>query len=508
MLDRASAALDLAQFDAAEAALVGVLAMAPDCVEAQRLLGMARHLRGDHAQAVAILRQALASSPDDALIHANLGSALCACGAIDEAMAPLQRACELAPELPIAWFNLGRACKLQVEPERARAALQRALQLDPGHIPARIVLAEVQTSLGDIAAATVNYREVLRRRPGTAEAWIALANQKQPFSVGDASALRRALRAPGTPDTERAMLGFALASALEDLADYSGAFDALERANALKRRHVSWNRVAASAHVDAIRAAFARPTATAADAQLGHEVIFVVCLPRSGSTLAEQIFASHPDVEGAGELTDLLQIVDAESARRGQPFPQWVASTSPAEWTRMGLDYLARTERWRRRRPRFTDKNVLNWQLVGAAMAMLPGARVVNCRRDAVENCFGCYRQLFPRGSDFSYDLEDIAACWRDYDRLSQHWQRLFPGRFLDHSYEALLADPEAQVRRLLEFCELPYDPGCLEFHRTRRVVRTASAAQVRQPLQRGTPRSALYGDKLDRLRALLDAAI
>lgn len=126
---------------------------------------------------------------------------------------------------------------------------------------------------------------------------------------------------------------------------------------------------------------------------------------------------------------------------------------------------------------------------------------------DAIENCFGCYRQLFPRGNDFSYDLEDIAAYRHGYDRLCQHWRQLFPARFFDHDYEALLADPEAQVRRLLAFCGLPYDPACLDFHRTRRNVRTASAAQVRQPLQRDTARGPLYGDKLDRLRALLDVA-
>jgi hypothetical protein len=137
-------------------------------------------------------------------------------------------------------------------------------------------------------------------------------------------------------------------------------------------------------------------------------------------------------------------------------------------------------------------------------MAMLPGARVINSRRDALENCFGCYRQLFVSGSDFSYDIDDLASYWHDYDRLSRQWQHLYPERFFEHVYEALQADPEAQVRRLLAFCGLNYDPACLAFHRTQRTVNTASAAQVRQPLRQDTARAALYGDLLNRLRTLL----
>ncbi len=508
LLHQANAAMARKQLDVAETALIATLAMAPDCLEAQRLLGVIQQMRGDYPQAITILREALLLGPDDALVHMNLGSALYANDAVDDALTSARRACELAPDLSAAWFNLGKMYDLQIMTERARDALQRALQLDPDHIAARMTLANVQTSQGDITDAATNYRAVLRRRPGHANAWIALANLKTVrFGKQDVITLRRALHASTVALDARVALGFALAKALEDQDDPAAAFDALSRANALKRRQVDWDAAAMQANVDAILTAFAAPTAHASDAMLGHEVIFIVCLPRSGSSLTEQILASHPDVEGGGELTDLQQVIDEESSRRGQPFPGWAGSATPADWSRLGRDYLARTQAWRRRRPRFTDKNVINWQFVGAALAMLPGARIVNSRRDALETCLGCYRQLFNKGNDFSYDLDDMAGYWRAYDRMVRHWAHIFPERFFEHSYESLLADPEAQVRRLLAFCGLPYDPACLEFHRTERAVRTASAAQVRQPLRRDTARSALYGDKLDRLRALLDVS-
>lgn len=508
LLQRADEAMANQQLDSAESALIATLAIAPACVEAQRQLGVIQLMRGDHAQAITILRQALALSPDDAVVHMNLGSALYASGAVEEALANARRACELAPELPAAWFNLGKMYDLQNQSAPAVDALQRALQFEPDHVAARMVLAKVQISQGDIADAAANYRAVLRRRPGHVNAWIALANLGTVrLERKDVTTLRRTLHASTTTADARVALGFTLAKALDDQGDHEASFDALSRANSLKRRRVEWNDAAMRADVDAILSAFAKPVAGAADATLGQDVIFIVCLPRSGSSLTEQILASHPQVEGAGELTDLHQVIDQESRRRGQPFPRWVGMATPADWSRLGGEYLARTANWRSQRPRSTDKNAINWQFVGAAAAMLPGARMIHSHRDPLETCLGCYRQLFNTGNHFSYDLDDMASYWHAYDRLTRHWAQLYPERFFDHSYEALLADPEAQVRKLLAACDLPYDPACMEFHRTERVVRTASADQVRQPLRHDTARHAWYGDKLDHLRALLHNA-
>ncbi|GGA12111.1 tetratricopeptide repeat-containing sulfotransferase family protein [Dyella caseinilytica] len=506
-LEEAGRALSRGQPDVAERSLVSVLALAPKSAEAHMLLGVASQMQGDHAKAADALNHALSLRPDDAVTLMYLGISLFERGAVEQALFSFERACELAPEMAPAWYNLGKALKVQLRRVEACSAMEHVLKLDPGHILARTSLADTQIGLGDIPAAVANYREVLRRQPEHPEAWYALANLKTvPLSDKDVTQLQRAFRKPGLPADARISLGFALAKALEDQASYAASFDVLREANALKRRHVQWNATEEHSRVDAIMTAFAQPMPEPIDPTLGSEVIFIASLPRSGSTLIEQILASHPLVEGADEITDLPQVIEDESKRRGQPFPQWVASTTAEDWARLGREYLARTARWRTQRPRFTDKNMLNWEYAGAALAMLPGARVVNCHRDPVETCFACYRQLFSNGSHFSYNLDDMASYYLDFVRLCRYWQHRYPQKVLDYSYEGLLADTEPQIRRLLDFCGLSFDPACLDFHKTSRVVlSTASAAQVRQPLRKDTARGMHYEAQLAPLRARLE---
>ncbi len=287
---------------------------------------------------------------------------------------------------------------------------------------------------------------------------------------------------------------------------YAEAFDLLVAANAAVRKRLPWSAAAFSREVDAIAAAFPQASPSAAvDEELGREVIFIVSLPRSGSTLTEQILAAHPDVEGASELPDLEAVIDEESHRRGAKFPAWAATATREDWHRLGQRYLERTRRWRAQRARFTDKMPDNWRYAGALFAMLPGARVVNCTRDPLETSWSCFKQLFGPGRQaHSYDLADLGAYWRDYDRLMRHWCRLQPARLRDFSYEDLLADAAAAVHSLLEFCALPFDAACLQSHTATRPVRTASAAQVREPLRADTRRALHYGARLDPLRHAL----
>jgi len=508
-LQEAHRALSRNQTGLAQQALARVLAAEPDCAEALRLMGIAALIAGNNRDAIAYLRRALAASPEDSTLCMNLGSALFEIGDTDAGLDHLRRACELAPGSASTWYNYGKALQFAARMEPAQDALRQAVAADPNYVKARNALAAVLSSLGDPGGAVAIHRQTLRQQPDCAEAWFALANLKvERFDQNDATTLQRQLARPDLPDDARILLGFTLAKAMEDHADYAGAFDVLRKANALKRRYVHWNRAEERARVEAIARAFADPVPAPLDATLGKEVIFVVCLPRSGSTLTEQILASHPQVQGGDEIEVLPQILDEESRRRGQPFPAWVRSASAQDWRRLGEEYLARTQRWRQPNLRFTDKNPSNWAFVGAALAMLPGARVVNSRRDPLETCLGCYRQLFGnRTVSYSYDLDDMVDYYAGYARLSGLWEQRFPGQYFEHEYEALQADPEAQIRRLLDFCGLPFDPACLDFHRTSRTVLTISSAQVRQPLQRDTARSARYGDRLDPLRARLRAA-
>ena len=502
----AGKALGQGKLDDAERALTQALAANPALADAQYLYGVTRLMRGQAAVAADWLRKAVEQRPADANMQTYLGCALHDAGAFDDALVHLRRACELAPQQAKPRYNLGKALKECGQLGAADEAFRHTLTLDAQHALARLGVADVATMRGDIARAVAEYRQVLRQQPERAEAWHGLANLKtESLGPADIEPIRRALRQPNLSPDSRVLLGFSLFRALEDQHDYAGAFAALRQANADKRRQVQWDAIAERAQIHRIMQAFNAPLPEPLDAALGHEVIFIASMPRSGSTLVEHILATHPDVEGANEIADLPQVIEDESRRRGQPFPQWVTAAAGADWHRLGQDYLTRTARWREQRPRFTDKNVVNWPLLGAVRLMLPGAKIIHCHRDPLETCFSCYRQLFRLGVHYSYDLDEMAEHYRDYQRLSAFWLKRHPQHVLDFPHEALVQQPETQIRRLLAFCDLPFNTACLTPHQTRReVLSTASAAQVREPIRADTAHSAPYTEWLEPLRERL----
>ncbi|HEX4267085.1 MAG TPA: sulfotransferase [Steroidobacteraceae bacterium] len=499
------------QFEAAEQSLINVLRLAPDEPDAVRLLGMVVQRLGRHAEASECFRRVLLLFPEDSDLRLGLGISLFELGDADEALTHFRQACKLEPASASAWFNLGEALGRQAHTQEALAALRRALELDPAHISARLSLARARANLGEVATAVAEFREVLRRNPANAEGWFGLSNLNVVrFDVADCASLQRALTREDLSHRDRELLGFTFAKALESQGDYAQAFEVFRTANASRRRRVKWDAAGEHRRVEAILRVFADAAPTPSDAQLGNEAILIVSIPRSGSTLIEQILASHPEVEGANEIKDMKQVIDAETGRRNSAFPLWVPDATADDWQRLGREYLARTARWRRARPRFTDKSLVTWYLVGAALAMLPAARVVVVRRDPVETCLGCFRQCFSEASGFACDLDEMADYCGDFLRLTRFWLEKYPSQVFDLQYEALVAEPEPVIRRLLDFCNLPFAPECLEFHKTARTVQSLpSAALVRQPLRGDTARSALFGDKLDGLRRRLrDAGV
>lgn len=499
------------QFEAAEQSLANVLSLAPDEPDAVRLLGMVVQRLGRHREAVESFRRVLTLGPDDSDLRIGLAISLFEQGEADEALTHFRQACKLEPASVSAWFNLGEALGRHALTEEAVAALRCALKLDPTHLSARLSLARARANLGDVGTAVTEFREVLRRDPANAEGWFGLSNLNVVrFDAADAASLQGALQRQDLPHRDRELLGFSYAKALESQGDYSQAFEAFRAANASRRRRVRWDAAGEHRRVEAIERVFANETSTPIDARLGNEAILIVSIPRSGSTLVEQILASHPEVEGANEIKDMKQVIDAETGRRNSAFPLWVPDTTPEDWQRLGREYLARTARWRQSKPRFTDKSLVTWYLVGAALAMLPGARVVVVRRDPVETCLGCFRQCFSEASGFACDLDEMADYCADFLRLTRFWLQKYPRQVFDLQYEALVAEPQSVIRRLLDFCNLSFTPTCLEFHKTTRTVQSLpSAALVRQPLRSDTARSALFGDKLDRLRQRLrDAGV
>lgn len=488
----------------AERLLHGVLDAVPEHGEALRLLGILYLRLGRHDAAHDALSRAVTRHGEDPLVLSDLAQALAARGDIDAALATWRRACEAAPDAPIPWFNLGRNLQLHGSTAEAIVALERACALAPELLPASILLGDALAHMGRFDAAAARYRAVLRLHPAAGDAWRGLSNIKtRPLSDADADALVMLLARRDIADSDRIAMGYALGKLEEDRGRHPQAFAALSAANGAMRRLKPWSLQAFESFVrDALQATASLPPP--ADPELGREAIFIVGLPRSGSTLFEQILATHPQVEGTGELPDLGLIVQAESQRRRQPYPQWSAQASAADWRRLGEDYLARTRRWRARKPRFVDKMPENWKHAGILRAMLPGATVIDVRRDPVETGWSCFKQQFYQLPHFACDLGDIGAYLRGCERAMDAWRARAPDRIHPFRYERLVEAPEDILRALLAACALDYDPACLRFHEHARSVRTASAAQVRQPLRRAESRAGRYGPLLDPLRAAL----
>lgn len=496
--------LERRKLDETERILIAALAQAPGHHELLRLQGAMQYLRGHNEDATATLLQARAACPDDPMIHDALGSCYEAVHDDTRARAALHRACVLEPDNPQFWCNYANRLHADGESRNAATALDKALALAPEHVQARSLRADMAIAEGRRNEGEALYRRITDELPYEAGmAWWSLATLKpMPLTDVDIATMRRIFDDPATSAANRAAVGFALAIGLEHLGLFEEAFHAMHTAHGLARDNGrQYERGRLSALVDDILDVFKAPLGDALIAQ-GDEVIFVVSMPRSGSTLTEQILASHSQVEGGGELSDISQLVQDESVRCETSFPAWGRDLTAAQWRVLGQRYLARTRRWRKQRPRFTDKRPGNWLHAGAILAMLPKARIVIVRRDPLENCLGCYRYMVTH--DYTHDFADLAAAWRDFDRAARHWQNLYPDRVYVQQYEDLVADPETHIRRLLAFCDLPFEQACLNFHTTERVVTTPSATQVREPIRKDTARAHKYGPLLDPLRAEL----
>lgn len=501
LLQAAASAMREGNDSAALQILHAALEITPDHPEALRLLAV-YHLRSERYDgAQTALRRCLAQWPDYALAHSDLGSVQYAIGATDAAFTSWRKACALAPNAPLPWFNLGRNLQRYGDTEGAIAALEQAHALAPDLPPALVLLGDALVHAGRFDEADQRYRAALILHPACGDAWRGLANMKtRPLSSADRDQLSANLQRTDLTPMDRLSMGFALGKVCEDQHTYGDAFAALRVANSQLRQLAPWQAGTFRTQVDSMLSV-SNKLPVPLDPRLGHEVIFIVGLPRSGSTLFEQILTAHSVVEGASELPDLEAVFNEESASRKQPLLRWAIHASAEDWQRLGLRYLRRTERWRQSKPRHTDKMPANWLFSGLLGAMLPGAYIIDTRRDALETGWSCYKQQFYQLPHFACTLTDIAAYTRDHDRAMAYWQANAPQRIRVQNYEALLADPEGEIRSLMAFCNLPFESACCNYQRSKRTVRTASAAQVRQPLHHDTARAIHYGALLDPLR-------
>ena len=407
------------------------------------------------------------------------------------ALIELERLCNSEPGNRVYATNLATANAGLGRHEEALAAYKRLAHTGPGSAELQVSIGHCLKTMGDTPAAIRAYQEATRLQAKFGDAYWSLANLKTyQFSDAELVRMRAALAAADTPQLDRCQLSFALAKALEDRKCWAESFDFYQQGNRIKKSTSRYNAKAMERNLDqqievCTTGLFERHARSGCN---DPAPIFVVGLPRSGSTLIEQILATHEQVEGTMELADIPRIVQGLQGRESpdgpQRYPRVLASLTPADLLRLGEQYIKGTRIYRRTQRRyFIDKMPNNFRHLGLIHLILPRARIIDARREPMACCFSNFKQLFAEGQEFTYSLEDIAGYYRMYVRLMRHWDDVLPGRVLRVQHEELVADLEGQLRRMLAFLELDYDPRCLEFHRVERSIRTASSEQVRRPI-------------------------
>jgi len=476
--------------DEAIATFRDVLRKHPDNVDAMRYLGIAywreKKKPGD---AEAWLRRATSVAPDFAAAWMNLGLVLLDNSKPNDAIAAYRRAVELAPDNAASWAGAGNAYAQAGQQESSVEAYAKSLALNPRAAGVHMSHGHALKTVGDQKSALAAYRAAIAERPRFGEVYWSMANLKVfRFEEAEIRAMEEQLTRGDLTDSERIHFSFALGKAYEDKDDYAAAWSHYDAGNRLQRPLVKHDPLELEKRHEAIRAVFNREF-LARHAGNGHEAadpILIVGLPRSGSTLVEQILASHSQVEGTSELPTLGKIATSIGRyRRGDvQFPESATELEGQDWRAYGQRYLEDAARHRfTDRPFFTDKMPNNFPLLGLLHLILPNAKIIDARRHPVDSCIGCYKQLFAKGQNFTYDLEDLSHYYRSYDAMMNHWQSVLPGKVLTVHYEETVTDLEGQVRRILDHCGLPFEASCVRFHETRRAVRTASSEQVRQPI-------------------------
>jgi tetratricopeptide (TPR) repeat protein len=453
--------------------------------------------------------------------------------AFDEAEKLFEAVLQLAPDHRAARLDYARLLIDRRKYPAAREELAVLLQLEPGNknflaasAELHLLVAHSAKTVGHQRDAIESYRAAAATRPDFGDAYWSLANLKTyRFSQGEIAEMRAQEAAAATTTVDRYHLCFALGKALEDRSEYPQSWEYYERGNSLKHAESRYRPEITETNtrrqIEVCTAEFfaARAGVGAPDP----DPIFIVGLPRSGSTLIEQILASHSQVEGTEELPQIQHIILELQGRDPDPdnprYPGTLQELAPEDFRKLGERYLSDTRAYRRGgsntppadrlRPFFIDKMPNNFRHLGLLHLMLPNAKIIDVRRDPMACCVSNWKQLFASGQEFTYAIEAIARYYRTYLDLMRHWDAVLPGRVLRLNYADLVEDLESHVRRILDFCDLEFEPGCLEFYKTERSVRTASSEQVRRPLFReGLTRWQHYEPWLGPLRSALGDAL
>lgn len=477
----------LGKREEAEAAFRRATTLNPNYAQAWFNLGNILAETGRNTEAEKAFRSAIAARRDYAEAYLNLGNVLRSQNRHKEGLDLLQKLVKIAPNYDLAHNNLGNTYRDLDQLEKAEASYRRATEVNPGYAVAWLNLGTVLNHLGRKADSVTALRRAIELAPRFGEPYMHLATtMKVPLDAPVVAAMKLYFDEPSVSAVDKMYLAFALGRVMDDNGQHDAAFKYFREGNRLKRASVSFDLAAEQAMVERIATRFNKerlakpPRSKVAD----ETPIFIVGMMRSGSTLMEQILASHPQVVGADELQWMPEIAFGFKSPSGLPFPDWIASASESELTAMGQLYIDRLRARFGAGPRFiTDKLPGNFLFIGLISLILPKAKIIHTVRDPYDTCLSIYTTLFATLHHYAYDMKELGQFYKVYERLMKHWESVLPGKIYQQRYEDLVSNPESSVRKVLDYCGLPFDPKCLEFYNTERRVRTASSQQVREAL-------------------------
>ena len=508
-------------------------------------VGNVLQLQGENEESISWFEKAIEQNPNQADAHNNLGNALRALKRERAALAAYKQAVKINPNLAdtcynlgvilveldepadaIKYFNqslksdpaskntylgLGKACNMRGDLDQAISAFEKAIAIDPANARAYVYLGLAYSDHGEIEQAITAFRKALEINPEYAEAYVPLSKNKKFTEVDDDVRAMESLYSEKGISDDDSRLAFALGKAYEDIGNYDKSMEFVINATQVRRASYDYSISESQQQFEQIKEVFS-PEFFSDHLDSGdpdRTPIFILGMPRSGTSLVEQILASHPDVFGAGELRDIgkiLESIRASEFNESAPIiPDKIVELDDGAFTEMGKIYNARIRELAPDARYITDKMPHNFLFVGFIRTILPNARVIHCTRDPMDNCLSIFKTRLINEHKYANNMTELGQYYRMYLDLMDYWRETLPGFVYDQGYEELVESPEAQVRKLLQHCGLEWNDACLDFHKTRRKIQTASNAQVRRPIYKDSVQlSTRYGEHLEPLKAAI----
>ena len=490
-LQKAMSQVQKGNLGEAEKIYRSILSDDPNNVDALRLLALLASRTGAIDQAINMLENCIKIAPDYALAWENLAKLYRQKDdpdSLQKAANCFIKATELRPDWAEGWAGLGTMQTRSSQHEEGIISYKKSIELKTNQPRVHLSLGHVYKTTGNQEECINSYKDAINYDENFGEAYWSLANLKTyKFNTREIDQMEKRVDLPEVPEREKVHFLFSLGKAFEDAGNYDKSFNYYKKGNDLNRGRTTYDPKAIEALSDRLKLFFTKDKFEeykSSGCNSGAP-IFIVGLPRSGSTLVEQILASHSKVEGTMELPNIMNIARklGNSSKDRTAYPEIIETLLDSDLTLLGQAFVNETEFLRTGKPHFIDKMPNNFSHIGLLKLILPNAKVIDARRNPMDTCFSCYKQLFARGQAFTYDLSEIARYYVNYVNLMDHWNKVLPGYVFKIQHEALLQDQEGITRDLLEFCELDFESSTLEFYKTERAVKTASSEQVRQPI-------------------------